>query len=97
MYAGITSLDVEVQAKGDLIKGMNSKEGESVVFVQNVDISEDPSINVWLTKMDNQMRFSLASQLEKSLLEISELDAGRDAELLKIVEKYCAQVVLLSL
>jgi hypothetical protein len=33
MYAGITSLDVEVQPKGDLIKGMNSKEGESVVFV----------------------------------------------------------------
>jgi hypothetical protein len=47
--------------------------------------------------MDNQMRFSLASQLEKSLLEISELEPGRDAELLKIVEKYCAQVVLLSL
>ena len=97
MYAGITSLDIVPQAQGDLITAMNSREGEHVAFVQNVDISEDPSINVWLGKIDAQMRLSLATQLEQSLLEISGVKAGEDGELLKIVEKYAAQIVLLSL
>lgn len=50
---------------------MSSREGEVVNFKKSVCITEDPKINVWLTKVDNEMRFSLASYLESVMGEIT--------------------------
>ena len=36
-----------------------------------VNITEDPKINIWLTKVDNEMRFTLASYLENVIGEIT--------------------------
>lgn len=72
MYAGITSLLVDKSDKnGDQVKGMTSREGESVNFDLVVSIAETPKINEWLGKIDDQMRISLASRLENSLKNIS--------------------------
>lgn len=52
MYAGIISLNSEKKGEDDIITDMNSKEGETVPFSKHVNITEDPRINVWLTKVD---------------------------------------------
>ena len=50
MFAGITAMDAEDD--GDSLIGMYSREGEYVNFTNNVRISEDPTIYVWLTKIE---------------------------------------------
>lgn len=49
---------------------MSSKEGEMVAFSKEVKIAEDPRINIWLGKVDNEMMNSLALDLEKSVLDM---------------------------
>ena len=53
MFAGILSIINE--SKGDVLKGMMSKEGEIVLFPQRLKISDDPRINIWLKKIEKQM------------------------------------------
>lgn len=50
---------------------MSSREGEIVEFKRQVSITEDPKINIWLTKVDNEMRFSLATFLEEVMSDIT--------------------------
>ena len=50
MFAGITSTTFEKE--GDILTGMVSREGESVHFSNNVTISEDPVIYIWLGKVE---------------------------------------------
>ena len=47
-----------------MITAMGSKEGEIVAFKAAVSISENPSINGWLTKVEEMMAISLKMQLE---------------------------------
>lgn len=64
MYAGITTLtSIKNQKNDDIVKGMNSKEGEAVSFDTEVNIGDDPKVNIWLGKIDDQMRLSLATNL----------------------------------
>ena len=63
MYAGITSLKAEKVDGNELVLKMTSREGEIVDFKKPVNITEDSKINVWLTKVDNEMRFCLAANL----------------------------------
>ena len=51
MFAGITTMNFENE--GDSLIGMYSREGEYVSFSDNVTISEDPTIYVWLTKIES--------------------------------------------
>ncbi len=69
-------------------------------FKKHVNITEDPKINVWLSKVDNEMRFSLATFLEEVMLDITRVEEEKqnlNEGLLKIIEKNPAQVVLLGL
>ena len=50
MFAGITAMNYE--ADGDHLIGMYSREGEYVPFSNKVVISEDPTIYIWLTKIE---------------------------------------------
>lgn len=59
MFAGITSLKFENE--GDQLLGMFSREGEYVQFSKEILISEDPTIHVWLTKIEQSMQISLAT------------------------------------
>ena len=51
-----------------------SREGESVSFKNTVNITEDPKINIWLTKVDNEMRLTLASYLENVITDITHIE-----------------------
>ena len=59
---------------------MNSREGESVAFNKPVTISEDPTIYVWLTKIEQAMQVSLAMELEKGVQELELLDRNSQQE-----------------
>ena len=58
MFAGITSVSFEKD--GDSLTGMYSREGEHVPFSAPVIVSEDPTIYVWLAKVESAMQMSLA-------------------------------------
>ena len=72
MFQGIST--VKFENEGDSLIGMNSREGESVAFYKPVTISEDPTIYVWLTKLEEAMQVSLAMELETALKELELLD-----------------------
>lgn len=69
-------------------------------FKKPVNITEDPKINIWLTKVDNEMRMTLATYLEEVMTDITKVEDDKEnmnEGLLKIIEKNPAQVVLLGL
>jgi dynein heavy chain 1 len=71
-----------------------------VDFKRQINITEDPKINVWLTKVDNEMRLSLATFLEEVMNDITKVEEEKqnmNEGLLRIIEKNPAQVVLLGL
>jgi dynein heavy chain 1, cytosolic len=72
MFAGITSSSFENE--GDSLIGMYSREGEYVKFSKPIIISEDPTIYVWLTKLEGGMQMSLAHLLLESIEEMSRID-----------------------
>jgi len=49
---------------------MYSREGEYVEFSKSFLISEDPTIAVWLTKVESSMQIALANKLLKSIEEM---------------------------
>ena len=55
-----------------MILKMSSREGEVVSLKTQVNVTEDPKINVWLTKVDNEMRMTLATYLEEVMTDITE-------------------------
>jgi hypothetical protein len=56
------------------LNGMYSREGEYVQFAKPFLISEDPTIYVWLAKIESAMQMSLATQLLNSIEEMSTID-----------------------
>jgi len=68
MFAGITVMNFEKE--GDQLNGMYSREGEYVEFSKSFLISEDPTIAVWLTKVESSMQIALANKLLKSIEEM---------------------------
>jgi len=63
--------------------GMYSREGEYVPFAGGqgkVIISEDPTIYVWLTKIEQQMQLSLATHLEQAVTSLEILDRNEQQE-----------------
>ena len=101
MYAGITALTNQKNENNqDMILKMSSRQGQIVDFKKQVNITEDPKINIWLTKVDNEMRMTLATFLEEVMTDITKVEEDKDnmnEGLLKIIQKNPAQVVLLGL
>jgi hypothetical protein len=99
MFAGITTVISEKDANdGDVITGMNSREGESVNFFTKVNIAEDSTIYKWLTKIEESMQTSLAHELNKAVTALEILDRTTQQEEFNAwITKYAAQIVILSL
>jgi len=96
MFAGITTLSFDEE--GDKLSGMYSKEGEYVQWSNNVVISEDPTIYVWLTKIEQQMQVSLAHKLESAVQALDILDRNEQVEEFnEWIKGNPAQIVLLSM
>ena len=94
MFAGMNSL---LCADGNEMTGMVSREFEEVPFEKSVKISDDPIVYQWLGKIQEQMQFTLATKLEKAVLEIGEMDYINQVDsFIKWIEKYPAQITVLS-
>ena len=75
MFAGICSL---ATSEPDCMIAMISREDERVEFPRPVKISEDSAIHAWLTKVEVQMRESLASNLEHCVKQIESNESFLD-------------------
>lgn len=96
MFAGITSLKFEKE--GDQLLGMISREGEYVSFSKDIMISDDPTIYVWLTKIENSMQICLAHKLLDAITEQEIIDIEEEQDkFTKWIEKFPAQIVILSM
>mmetsp|Transcript_20729 Transcript_20729/g.31809 ORF Transcript_20729/g.31809 Transcript_20729/m.31809 type:complete len:610 (+) Transcript_20729:4009-5838(+) len=96
MFAGITSSNFDNE--GDRLNGMYSREGEYVDFSKPVVISEDPTIYVWLTKIEQEMQMCLALKLQSSIDELETIDLQETPEdFTNWIEKFPAQIDILSM
>lgn len=100
MFAGITALTVPEDAPQVLVK-MQSKEGEAVAFVKEIRIADDPSINAWLFKVEQQMQQSLGEHLNSAMQEMSQAFTadGQVSEepFMAWVSKYPCQIMLMAI
>ena len=95
MFAGLNTLITKKE--GDEITHMMSRESEEVELYNTIKISEDPVVYVWLKKVEDQMRLTLANLLEKAVNEISNMDyINKVNDFIKWIEDYPAQIVVLS-
>lgn len=96
MFAGVAS--IILNEDNTVILGIASREGEEVAFVRPVSTIEHPKINEWLTLVEKEMRFSLASYLAQAVQDIKQFKEG-DIDPSKYMEwcdKYQAQIVVLA-
>ncbi|TYZ65491.1 hypothetical protein PybrP1_001542, partial [[Pythium] brassicae (nom. inval.)] len=109
MFAGVAALEIDDDndsggggAPSTVIRGMVSREGEVVRFRQPVTPQDDPRINVWLGKVEEQMRQSLSQLLDDAIrasATASAASAASEADIapyLAWVAAFPAQVVLLA-
>ncbi len=96
MFAGVHS--ILLNEDNTVVLGVASKEGEEVQFKNPISITANPKINDWLTLIEKEIRFTLASLLNQSVLESNQFRAGNlDREqYLLWAERYQAQLVVLS-
>ncbi|GLD93496.1 hypothetical protein PINS_up002088 [Pythium insidiosum] len=92
MFAGIVAMEIEQETQS--IMSMVSREGEVVRFKNPVATQDDSRINVWLGKVEDQMRHTLSSLLEES---VRSYPAEKNVEwYLNWVAQFPAQVVILA-
>jgi dynein heavy chain 1 len=94
MFAGLNSL---ITPDGNEITHMVSREREEVKFETHIKISDDPIVYVWLSKIEEQMRISLATKLERAVNEICTMDyINKVDDFVKWIECYPAQITVLA-
>eukprot|EP01129_Flabellula_baltica_P006002 TRINITY_DN2210_c0_g1_i2.p1 TRINITY_DN2210_c0_g1~~TRINITY_DN2210_c0_g1_i2.p1 ORF type:complete len:4545 (+),score=1094.61 TRINITY_DN2210_c0_g1_i2:1851-13637(+) len=91
MFSGINSLCIQEE---NIITGMISAEGEEVMFNSPIDIRSFKKIEDWLSRLEEEMRISLAVYLEHSLKEYYELEEKGNGYL-EWISKFPSQIVLL--
>lgn len=93
MFAGLSHLLLDEEKT--TVLGMGSPEGETVMFKKVISIKDHPKINQWLTRVENEMKFTLASLFEEALAERSAISFDDTKTLLEWIEKYPAQLVVI--
>eukprot|EP01117_Protostelium_nocturnum_P006264 TRINITY_DN2259_c0_g1_i6.p1 TRINITY_DN2259_c0_g1~~TRINITY_DN2259_c0_g1_i6.p1 ORF type:complete len:4259 (-),score=1954.67 TRINITY_DN2259_c0_g1_i6:110-12886(-) len=94
MFAGLAGLTLADEDK--TITGMHSREGETVPFRTPISLKDNPKINEWLSSVENQMKISLAHELEDSLKKLQSLDSNDKKGYLDWVDEFPAQLVTLA-
>jgi dynein heavy chain 1 len=99
MFAGIAT--VRLNEEVTEIQGMASREGETVLFRDPIQLKDFPKINDWLAKIESEMRVSLARLLADAVAELREFynvdglsDPSRFVDWIKL---YPAQLVTLAI
>lgn len=96
MFAGVASIILNEDST--VINGIASREGEEVNFIRPVSTVEHPKINEWLTMVEKEMRFSLASYLAQAVHDIKQFKEGQidPQKFMEWCDKYQAQIVVLA-
>ncbi|KAI0793334.1 dynein heavy chain [Abortiporus biennis] len=99
MFAGISTIMLDEELTQ--IQGMASREGEEVYFKDPILLKDFPKINDWLSKLEAEMRVSLAQLLCDAVAELEAFygtgqGLGQE-EFIAWVEKFPAQLVTLAI
>lgn len=98
MFAGLSSIKLDEDITR--IEGMASREGEEVAFTTPIILKDYPKINDWLTKLESEMKVSLAQTLARAFADLQifyNAPDGLDTEqFLAWVDLYPAQLVVLA-
>lgn len=96
MFAGVAS--IILNEDNNIILGIASREGEEVIFVKPVSTVDHPKINEWLTLVEKEMRFTLASCLAQAVQDIKQFKDGEidSQKYMEWCDKYQAQIVVLA-
>lgn len=98
MFAGLSSIQLDEDITR--IEGMASREGEEVPFTTPVILKDYPKINDWLTKLESEMKVSLAQLLARAYADLElfyNAPEGLDSErFLSWIDRYPAQLVVLA-
>ncbi|GAB6020623.1 Dynein heavy chain, cytoplasmic [Chamberlinius hualienensis] len=96
MFAGVASI---ILSEGNsLVTGISSREGEEVKFFNHVSITQYPKINEWLSRVEKEMRVSLARLLAAAVADVQQFRQGLIGfeNYMEWVDKYQAQIVVLA-
>lgn len=98
MFAGIAMIELDEDSTSLL--GMLSREGEKVPFKNPIALKDYAKINDWLTRLESEMRISLAQLLSDAARDLEEFYASSEAlsseKFLSWIEQYPAQLVVLT-
>ncbi|XP_055846761.1 dynein heavy chain, cytoplasmic isoform X3 [Episyrphus balteatus] len=96
MFAGVAA--ILLNEDNTVILGIASREGEEVKFINPVSTVDHPKINEWLSLVEKQMRFTLASFLAQAVQDIKQFRDGQidSQKYMEWCDKYQAQIVVLA-
>ena len=83
-------MSIENDAEKHLITAICSREGETVALKTPIDLSQNPKINDWLHKLEQEMQATLAKQLADSLEHFMKfnLDSIKMDEYMQWIDTY---------
>ncbi len=95
MFGGVSA--VLLDDEQTQILGISSKEGEEVIFPTPV-LLKDRKINEWLTKVENEMRMTLAKLLAQAVSDVAQFKSTTidQQKYMEWVDEYQAQLVVLA-
>ena len=99
MFAGISTINLDDELT--MIRGMASREGEEVMFKDPILLKDYPKINDWLSKLEAEMRVSLAQLLCDAVAELQAFYGTGGSlpqdQFIAWLEKFPAQLVTLAI
>lgn len=96
MFAGVAAIILDETSTN--ILGVASREGEEVIFCNPISTTDYPKINEWLTLVEKEMCFTLASRLGEAVTnskQFKQETIEHDA-FMSWCDNYQAQIVVLS-
>ncbi|KAM3424381.1 Dynein heavy chain, cytoplasmic [Cercospora zeina] len=93
MFAGINGLLLDDESN---ILGLQSREGEEVLFKTPINLIQTPKINDWLRALETGMRETLSDSLVEAVVEYEGLDENDNSAFEAFIEKYPAQIGVLA-
>ena len=99
MFAGIATLQLDDDITQ--IRGLASREGETVPFREPIFLKDFPKINDWLSKLESEMRISLAQLLCDGVAELRQFYSpsglSDPGPFISWINQYPAQLVTLAI
>ncbi|KAJ3124711.1 hypothetical protein HK098_000907 [Nowakowskiella sp. JEL0407] len=95
MFSGVAN--IIMSENGELIDGIESKEGERVLFKNVVSVKMNPRINDWLLLLEKEIKITLSGLLQDAVEALEAFyEELRIEVLLDWMEKFPAQLVVVA-